>query len=79
MNDVCFRCTLSARLQPDVDIETAINAAHEWWDRECRPRPPKPKLSWACVPPGSVVKQDYVIFRLWSSTWQFQTAKLILH
>ena len=56
----CCRCTLSALLQPYVDNE-AINAAHEWWDREHRLRPPKSKLSWACVQAVSVVsleKQD---------------------
>ena len=61
----CCRCTLSALLQPDVDNE-AINAAHEWWDRERRPKPPKPKLSWACVQAVSVVsmeKQDEKLIR----------------
>ena len=53
----CCRCTLSALLQPDVDNE-AINAAHQWWDRERRPKPPKPKLSWACVQAVSVVSME---------------------
>ena len=50
----CCRCTLSALLQPDVDNE-AINAAHEWWDRErMQTKTPKPKLSWACVQASAV-------------------------
>ena len=35
-----------------------INAAHEWWDRERRPKPPKPKLSWACVQAVTVVSME---------------------
>ena len=38
--------------------DEVINAADEWWDRECRPRPPKPALIRACVQAVSVVSME---------------------